>query len=859
MRLRTFIMGASAIVSIAFFGLSFVAVDRIIVHTVRQNAEISTAATAKVTFAGMFQLMRTGWTHRQAEKFIASMRSAGADAGIRVQIYRGPVVERNFGPIDQPPLTPALRQVLATGKPITYDHDGMTRYLMPLIADARCPACHTRAKVGDTMGVIEVDQNSDVLIRAARNQFLLWMGLLAPAAMLMAGFVVWIVNRRIEQSVAAVDKAVLHVSTVSDLAKVELSGRDLGFTELSELLHHFGTLVEKLRSIAVDKGVLQFEIGLLEKFVITSDVVRDWSEYVSQLMIEINRIMNIQVLFSLFRVDDDSFDLEVFWLLQPSPDTAKMMESYIERLVSSDSRFSECTDFRTNHHYVQGGDGQALLELDANTLALHTKSLILDKPKVGGIVGIGINADQIGDDTTRLVMDSVLSTMLNVIGSVKAIHKYTSEMEYFATRDPLTDLYNRRVFWELLEYEVPRAKRHAYEFGLLVIDLDNFKLVNDQYGHAVGDRYLQMISNTMRQTLRPGDILGRYGGDEFVLLLPNAELESTTVVARRILDEVSAFTLNLGDEGKVSGSVSIGMAVYPLHADNAHDLFLFADNMMYKAKDAGKNEIGIPTEDEVAEVFRDVAHTTSLVVNAVNEGRIIPYFQPILDLKQNRIVAYEVLSRMVLDDQHVEAGRFIEYAEKAGVIHRLDTIVLEKALERFAENKFKGLLFVNLSPRALVIADFVRTLKRAVNDYGIDRGQIVFEITERDTLRNIAVLEGLIRELKMEGFKLAIDDFGSGFSSFQYLRRFPVDFLKIEGDFVAHILDSDKDRAFVQTIGRLAADLGIPVIAEYVENEEVLTALRDMGIDLGQGYYIGRPNAAIGGGATPYSTASNPA
>ncbi len=844
MRLRTFIMGASAVVSIAFFGVSFLAVDRITAHTIRQNARVSAAATAKVTFAGMYQLMSTGWTHKQAEKFIASIHSAAAADGMTVQIYRGPVVERNFGPIAQPPMTPDLRRVLKTGKPLSIEHNGTSRYLMPLVADHRCVACHTLAKPGDTMGVIEVVQNGNLLIRRARYHFLLWMALLAPAAMLMAAFVVWIVNRRIEQSIAAVDDAIVHVGAVSDLADVEFSGRDLGFTELSDLLNHFGSLVEKLRSIAVDKGVLQFEIGLLEKFVITSDVVRDWSEYVSQLMIEINRIMSIQVLFSLFRVGDDAFDLEIFWLSPPSAESAQLMETYIARLVSEDERFAGYTDLRTSHHYAKSGDLPPL-ELDDSALALHTKSLILDKPKVGGIVGIGINADQIGDDTMRLVMDSVLSTMLNVIGSVKAIHKYTSEMEYFATRDPLTDLYNRRVFWELLEYEIPRAKRHGYEFGLLVIDLDNFKLVNDSHGHAIGDRYLQMIANAMRQTLRPGDILGRYGGDEFVLLLPESGLEATNTVARRILECISAQVLDLGDGGKVSGSVSIGMAIYPLHAETPHDLFLFADNMMYKAKEGGKNEIGVPSEDEVAEVFRDVAHTTSLVVSAVNDGRIIPYFQPIMDLKENSIVAFEVLSRMVLDEERVEAGRFIEYAEKAGVIHRLDTIVLEKALAEMAARDFKGLLFVNLSPRALVVADFVRTLKRLVSEYGIDRSQVVFEITERDTVRSITVLEGLIRELKMDGFKLAIDDFGSGFSSFQYLRRFPVDFLKIEGDFIAHMLESDKDRAFVQTIGRLAADLGIKVVAEYVESEEVLTALQEMGIDLGQGYFIGRPKAAI--------------
>jgi EAL domain-containing protein (putative c-di-GMP-specific phosphodiesterase class I) len=289
------------------------------------------------------------------------------------------------------------------------------------------------------------------------------------------------------------------------------------------------------------------------------------------------------------------------------------------------------------------------------------------------------------------------------------------------------------------------------------------------------------------------------------------------------------------------------MAIYPLHADNVKDMFLFADNMMYKAKSAGKHQVAMPNEEEVAEVFRDMTQTTVQVVTAINEGRIVPFFQPIMDLQGNRIVAFEVLSRLALEGQHIEAGRFIEYAEKAGVIHRLDSMVMEKALRAAAAAKFRGYIFMNLSPRALALSDFMATLKHIVAECGIDPGQIVFEITERDTVKNIVVLEKLVGELKLAGFKLAIDDFGSGFSSFQYLRRFPVDFLKIEGDFIIRILENQKDRAFVQTMHTLAADLGIKVIAEHVETQEVLDELRRMGIENAQGYFIGRPEPELGG------------
>ncbi len=519
------------------------------------------------------------------------------------------------------------------------------------------------------------------------------------------------------------------------------------------------------------------------------------------------------------------------------------MENHIRAVVAADARFSGLTQVSL-HHHSPATDGPEL-ELDHRSVVLETKALILDQPKIGGIVGIGVHATAVDDDTLRLVMDSLLSTMLNVVGSVKAIHKYTNDMEYYATRDPLTDLYNRRIFWELFEYEVSRAERRGYSFGLLVLDLDNFKLINDGHGHAVGDRYLQTFAQTVKQVLRPGDIFARYGGDEFVVLLPEVLPEMAATVAHRVLQAIDGMRVETAG-GELSGSASIGMAVYPLHADTAKDLFLFADTMMYKAKGAGKNQVGSPREEDVAAGFRDMTETTLRGVEAVNEGRIEPWFQPIMDLGSGRIIGYEALSRLILDDTHLEAARFIEFAEKAGVIHRLDLLVLEKTFRALAARQYEGLVFINLSPRSIALANFLTELKRMVAECGIEAERVIFEITERDTLKNLSTLENLVAELKLAGFKLAIDDFGSGFSSFQYLRRLPLDFLKIEGDFVVNMLHNDKDRAFVHSIHQLALGLGIRVIAEHIESPEVLAALREMGVELGQGYYIGLPDKALG-------------
>lgn len=838
MRIRRFILSASAAVAAVLFALTFYAANDVLQRTVAENARRAALATAELGFASMYRLMSTGWKRPQVEEFLASLRSAGHEDGLFVEIYRGPVVVADFGPIGQTVPDEAVERVFANGREETLSTREGIRLLKPLIAEERCLRCH-EAKVGDVLGVLEVRQTFAPLLSAARGDFFWWLLGITPLIVLSAAFVVWRVNRRLESSIDGIGEAIEQVNRVPDLAHLELAAIKPGFDELDRLFARLGELVTRLREVAVDKEVLMFEMRLLEKFIITADVVRDWDEAIGNLLVEIDRVTPTHFLFSLFYKDDEEYELDIFWSRPASPEALRFAEQHIRRLVAADPRFIDPTRLSIREHVPPRENG--VLELKEADIVLQTRSLILETPKIGGIVGIGVGAEVAKDPTLKLVIDSVLATMLNVIGSVKAIHKYTHDMEYYATRDALTDLYNRRVFWELFEYEIARAGRHEYSFALLLIDLDNFKLINDGYGHAVGDKYLQAIARTLRELLRPGDILGRYGGDEFVALLPETDLAGAENAARRLLAAGEALEIEVGNGQRINASLSIGVALYPIHGRNAKDLFLMADSMMYKAKQLGRDQIVVPSEEEAAEAIRNASETTLLVIKAIDEKRIVPYFQPIVALGRREVAAFEVLSRLTLADQRLEAGRFVEYAEKAGVIQKMDLLVMDQALTIAAEEAFAGQLFLNLSPRALVIRDFIESLRSRIESHGLRPEQIVFEITERDTVKNIVVLEKLIAELKFLGCRLAIDDFGSGFSSFQYLRRFPVDYLKIEGEFIVNLLANPKDHSFVVTITQLAKELGIATIAEFVESAEVLAELSAIGIDYAQGYHIGRP------------------
>ncbi len=837
-----FFIASLATAALIFLGASLTSsllYERLIAE---QTLDVS-QGIARQSFNSLYQDLRSGGTRQLLKAAIAADIAAFPKAQHRIRVYRSAAVEIPAERSGQALMPEEVRRAFADGKEEIERDPHRIRYFYPLAAEASCLQCHRNVRQGAVLGVVAIEHTLRPISAKVRLYFIGLFLVLSSLILLAGGGVYLLAMKRFRSSMDLFRTKIESVGTMKDLNQLDVSRTNLGFEEFNEIFRHIGLLVDRLKNIAVDKDILTFEIKLLEKFIITSNVVRDWREFIKDLLLEINSIIDAYALLTIFRIEDEGYEWEVFWRNTPSPTTVALFEQIVRAQLAMNPHFRGASILQISHHVADESKG--LQELSRRDIELQTKSLLLDTPRIGGIVGIGVQSTMAQDPVRHIVIGSILTTLLNLVGSVKAIYKYTKDLEYYATRDPLTDLYNQRMFWELLGYEVGRAGRHLQEFGVMVLDLDNFKTVNDRYGHSFGDAFLQAFARLLHQAVRQGDMIVRYGGDEFAVILPDAGESQAYQVAQRVAELLEAFHLDTPDGTRIKATTSIGIAIFPEHGDNPRDLFLVADNMMYKAKRTGKNCVAFPSEDEMAEVFKKASDKGLMIVRAIEDRRILPYFQPIINTANGEAIIHELLMRIQVGDEVVAANEFIEEAEAMGLAHKMDYQLIEKAFAQIREQGYQGMLFVNLSPKALIVGEFIGRIHKLVLEYAIAPSRIVFEITERETVSNLALLEKFVLDLKSRGFSFAIDDFGSGYSSFHYIKRFPVDYIKIEGEFIRNILADGEYRAFAKSIVTLAKELQIKTIAEYVEDESILDEVRRFGIDYAQGYHVGRPSPLL--------------
>ncbi len=442
-----------------------------------------------------------------------------------------------------------------------------------------------------------------------------------------------------------------------------------------------------------------------------------------------------------------------------------------------------------------------------------------------------------------------------MIGTVLVFHDVTllramaEQMSHQATHDALTGLVNRQEFERRLISLIDSGKESSQQHAMCYLDLDEFKVVNDTSGHAAGDKLLKEITARLQDCIRDTDTLARLGGDEFGALLIGCPLGKAEEIANQMRETVRSYRLSWEDRIYAVG-VSIGLVPVNAESGNVTDILRAADSACYVAKDHGRNRVHVYQEND-AELARH--HTTmrwmQKIQRALEQDHFRLYYQPIRDsaLTDNDVWHAELLIRMI-DKQGEIIGpdNFIPAAERYHLMGNIDRWVITHAFEQFPllEQNLaprKILCAINLSGQSLSDDGFLAFLIDKIDDSGIDPGSLCFEITETAAISNIDHAQRFITVLRGMGCQFALDDFGSGLSSFSYLKRLPVDYLKIDGSFVRNMLEDATDYAMVKSIQQIGALMGIKTIAEFVETEAIAHALHEMDVDFVQGYGVGRP------------------
>ncbi len=426
------------------------------------------------------------------------------------------------------------------------------------------------------------------------------------------------------------------------------------------------------------------------------------------------------------------------------------------------------------------------------------------------------------------------------------VQEYNNRLQELSTRDPLTGLYNRRKFEEFLDYEISRAERHNRPFSVVMVDLDNFKFINDTYGHPVGDMVIKELAALLASDLRRGDVLARLGGDEFVLILPETVSAMGLQVANKLHQSVSGQEFEL-PVGKIRVTASFSMVSYPEDGKTREAIYAAMDVVLYKAKRHGKNQV-MTAESAQDRSMMEIFRRGDFLRQALREDRVESFLQPIVDVRTGAVVAFESLARIRDGESVITAGEFIEVADELGMVKELDRVVFRKALSHLKKLELThpdAKIFCNFSARSFSDLEWMRSIPGMVAEHGLACDKIVLEILEREALPHLNQVKEMIDELRQSHISFALDDFGSGFSSFLYLKYLTVDYVKIEGDFVRQMVLDDRDRIMVKHIHQMAKEFGLKTVAEFVEDEQTAEMLAQIGVDYAQGYYYGRPAASV--------------
>ncbi|MDH4656655.1 MULTISPECIES: PAS domain S-box protein [unclassified Pseudomonas] len=536
-----------------------------------------------------------------------------------------------------------------------------------------------------------------------------------------------------------------------------------------------------------------------------------------------------------------------------SPDAITITERESGRYIEVNEGFSRLTGYRADevlgrtvsemNIWADPAEREHLIELITRNGRVHHLEM-LGQHRDGSQKVVEVSVEQIELDGTPC--------LLLTARDISALKDAQAQIQHLAYHDPLTNLPNRALLTDRLTQQIALLQRHHMRGALLFLDLDHFKHINDSLGHPVGDAVLMMVTARLEASVRLEDTVARLGGDEFVVLLTGLEGKRSEVTrqVREIADKLRKLLAEpmLLDGHRLQVTPSIGIALIPDHGASPADLLKRADIALYRAKDSGRNAIQI-FRSTMQEAASERLRLENDLRQALARGEFELHFQPQVDARNNRVVGAEALLRWqhpTLGQQ--SPGQFIQVLEESGLILEVGAWVLDEACNACEQLTAEGLveagefsLCVNISPRQFRQSDFVERVERSLQRSQLPAQLLKLEVTEGIVIQNIEDTIGKMRRLKKLGTSFAMDDFGTGYSSLTYLKRLPVDALKIDQSFVRDATQDPNDAEIIRAIVAMARSLGLEIIAEGVERDEQLAFLEQQGCHLYQGYLYSKP------------------
>lgn len=460
--------------------------------------------------------------------------------------------------------------------------------------------------------------------------------------------------------------------------------------------------------------------------------------------------------------------------------------------------------------------------------------------KDGELIAVALTISPVRDTRGNIVAAAVTAR------DITERRHYEERLRYLAEYDQLTGVYNRRRFEEEIKHELARAGRFHSAGAVLTIDLDNFKSTNDAAGHAAGDAVLVTVARVLKQRLRSSDVVARLGGDEFAVLLSGVDAHESRQAAEELLDAIHGCRPIFGGK-PFRITASIGVAAFDSDDATANELLINAELAMYAAKGAGRDRVVVYTASEGrrARASAKLSWAERIRDALDREDGFVLHMQPILDLTTDRISHGELLLRM--RDEYgklIGPDAFLPAAERLGLIHAIDRWVVRQAIQMLELGQLRPALPVSVNVSGdSVVGDpqLLGMIERELVRAQVDPKMLIFELTETAAIGNMPEATRFARRIQELGSSLALDDFGTGFGSFYYLKHLPVQYLKLDGEFIQNLPRSPVDAHMVNAIVGMAQGLGIKTVAEAVSDEETIQLLRHHGVDYAQGFHVGPP------------------